>query len=148
MQTVRGDLTDVGPGSWSNGSTVISLLRMGGRTFRKIVASDDMHHFLNPGNVEELYLHRLALPFFGRQLVLGLRKKDGGKETMSMTEILGSSLAFILQAIILGPVLGLILGCLFLSVIVGVSVSLAVVIWAIATCASLTFALFRVKVLQ
>lgn len=62
MQIIRGELTDVGPGTWSNGSRIISIMRMGELIFRKVVATDDIHYFLNPGDIDEIYLHRIGFP--------------------------------------------------------------------------------------
>lgn len=145
MQIVRGELTDVGPGTWSSGSQIISILRMGERTFRKVVATDDVHHFLNPGDVDELYLHRVEFPFIGRPALLGLRNKNGHKETMGWMDILKICFALFVLALIAGPLLGLIVGLVFFKLAVGIWVTLAFAAWLILASVCLLFAFIRIK---
>jgi hypothetical protein len=104
MTTLTGELTLVGQGvtNIQSGYDSFSVVRVGGHTLRNVVVHRGVASFLQPGAVQEVFVHRFL--FVLHPIVIGVRWKDGAKEVQGWWQTLRFGVTMLALGVVVGGV--------------------------------------------
>ncbi len=94
MKAYHGILERVGDGTWVNGTTQISIIKIGNTMLSNVSADDRMYSFLDIDRPMTIYIHRFM---FFRKTIIGVSHNDGDKICIRLGTVLLSiiSISFI-----------------------------------------------------